>query len=406
MNGHPHVGTLLRNQARKSAATEAARAVRAAARPRALIGFDGFLDVIVRAVDTRASMRRDDYTPIITIDALARRIAAAAGRSANIELVEVERRFGGNGPLLAGALASLGSGVTFIGCVGEDAMRDPPGPVHPAFEPFASRCQRVFPVARPALTHALEFGDGKIMLNMPQAIQGVTWSTLTRDLGLDTIAGEVLRADLIGVVNWSIMAGVESILTGLRDCLQTPSLRVKPRKRIVIDLSDPAKRTREDLRRVLALLASLQAHADVTLGLNFAESLQVAEVLGVAPDPATPQSRDELAHACMRLAASIRESLQLACVAIHPREGAAGATVEHLEWIDGPLVLAPRLSTGAGDHFNAGFAFAQALGCSLGACLAMGVGVSGAYVRDAASPDAERLAAFLDALPEPEPAAV
>lgn len=405
MNAHPPVGTLLRKETRRSAAVEAADALRSTVRPRALVGFDGFLDVIVRAVDTRASMRTEDYTPIDTIEALARRIAAAAGRSANIELVEVERRFGGNGPLLAGALASLGTGVTFIGCVGEDAMREPPVPVHAAFEPFARRCERVLAVAPPALTHALEFGDGKIMFNMPKAIQGVTWSTLSRDLGLDAITSELMRADLIGVVNWSIMAGVESMLLGLRDCLQTPTLRGQPRKRIVIDLSDPAKRTREDLRRVLDLLASLQPCADVTLGLNFAESLQVAEVLGVAAGSATPQTRDELAQACMRLATMVRESLQLACVVIHPREGAAGATAGHLAWIDGPLVLAPRLSTGAGDHFNAGFAFAQALGCSLGACLAMGVGVSGAYVRDAASPDAPRLAAFLDDLPEPESAA-
>jgi hypothetical protein len=32
----------------------------------------------------------------------------------------------------------------------------------------------------------------------------------------------------------------------------------------------------------------------------------------------------------------------------------------------------------------------------------MGVGTSGAYVRDAGSPDAQRLAAFLDDLPEPD----
>lgn len=401
MNAHPHEGTILRYQTRKSAAAEAARVLRSGARPRALVGFDGFLDVILRAVDTRASMRTEDFTPIGTIGALSHRIAAAAGRSANIELVEVERRYGGNGPLLAGSLGALGAGVTYIGCVGEDAMEAPPGRVHDAFTPFASRCERVLAVAPPAVTHALEFGDGKIMFNMPQAIQGVTWATLLRDLSREAIIEAVRGADLIGVVNWSIMAGVDTILTGLRDDVLTHLSAGAPRKRMFIDLSDPAKRTRADLRRVLDLLASIQSRADVTLGLNLSEATQVASVLGASCDESMLDSIRTLPDGCITLAAGVQERLGLSCVVVHPRQGAAGATASQRMWIDGPMVRQPRLSTGAGDHFNGGFAFAQATGCSLEACLAMGVGASGAYVRDAGSPDAQRLAAFLDDLPEP-----
>ena len=313
MNAHPHEGTLLRNQTRKSAAAEAARVLRSGARPRALVGFDGFLDVILRAVDTRASMRTEDFTPIGTIGALSHRIAAAAGRSANIELVEVERRFGGNGPLLAGSLGALGAGVTYIGCVGEDAMEAPPGRVHDAFTPFASRCERVLAVAPPAVTHALEFGDGKIMFNMPQAIQGVTWATLLRDLGREAIIEAVRGADLIGVVNWSIMAGVDTILTGLRDDVLTHLSAGAPRKRMFIDLSDPAKRTRADLRRVLDLLASIQSRADVTLGLNLSEATQVASVLGASCDESMLDSIRTLPDGCITLAAGVQERLGLSC---------------------------------------------------------------------------------------------
>jgi len=62
-------------------------------------------------------------------------------------------------------------------------------------------------------------------------------------------------------------------------------------------------------------------------------------------------------------------------------------------------VREPRLSTGAGDHFNAGFAFGQVCGLPLDECLATGCGVSGAYVRDAQSPSRDRLIAFLNQLP-------
>ena len=68
------------------------------------------------------------------------------------------------------------------------------------------------------------------------------------------------------------------------------------------------------------------------------------------------------------------------------------------------MVARPALSTGAGDHFNAGFALGLALGVPLPAALAIGCATSGAYVRDAQSPDRPRLVKFLRDLPEPEQA--
>jgi sugar/nucleoside kinase (ribokinase family) len=89
-------------------------------------------------------------------------------------------------------------------------------------------------------------------------------------------------------------------------------------------------------------------------------------------------------------------------VQIHLRRGAAGATRTEAAWFDGPFTRTPRLSTGAGDHVNGGFSAGQVLGMPLAECLALGCAVSGAYVRDAASPGLERVAGFLRALPGPE----
>ena len=85
----------------------------------ALIGFDGFIDAITEAVDTRADMSPGGYTPIRTITQFAARAAAAAGKSTNIELVVTEERFGGNGPLMAGAMGRLQVPVTYVGGVGD-----------------------------------------------------------------------------------------------------------------------------------------------------------------------------------------------------------------------------------------------------------------------------------------------
>src|SRR5262245_49745394 len=136
---------------RQDIARAAAEALAAAPSPTALVGFDGFIDTIIDAVDVRSDMTPAGYRRIPTISAFAARCAAAAGRSANIERVVRERRFGGNGPLMAGALAQLGAEVTYIGAVGEDG-----GAIHPTFRAFAARCRRVIPTGPPSHTDCFE----------------------------------------------------------------------------------------------------------------------------------------------------------------------------------------------------------------------------------------------------------
>ena len=71
--------------------------------PKAVVGFDGFVDTIARAVGSRRSMEPGGYDAVPTIAAFGGRISAAAGKSMNMELVALEARGGGNGPLMAGA---------------------------------------------------------------------------------------------------------------------------------------------------------------------------------------------------------------------------------------------------------------------------------------------------------------
>jgi sugar/nucleoside kinase (ribokinase family) len=67
-------------------------------------------------------------------------------------------------------------------------------------------------------------------------------------------------------------------------------------------------------------------------------------------------------------------------------------------------VQQPKISTGAGDHFNAGFCLGLVLGFSLPESLCVGVATSGYYVRTAQSPTATELADFIAELPAPQPA--
>ena len=134
---------------------------------KALVGLDGFVDEIIAVVDNRYGP--DKYEPVATIAALGAKILNAAGASSNYELVVKQRKLGGNGPIMANALASLGLDVTYVGSLGYPN-------VHPVFHDFAGRA-RVISIAEPGHTDALEFDDGKLMLGKHESLCDVNWES-------------------------------------------------------------------------------------------------------------------------------------------------------------------------------------------------------------------------------------
>ena len=148
------------------------------------------------------------------------------------------------------------------------------------------------------------------------------------------------------------------------------------------------------------LLSLFEPKARVVLGLNLSEAGQVMNVLGLG---GAAESTD--ADGLIATAETIRAELGLTGVVVHPREGAAasmraevGTDSAHFR---GPYVAEPKLSTGAGDNFNAGFSLGLLAGLDAAGCLACGTGTSGFYVREARSPALPELARFLADLPDP-----
>jgi hypothetical protein len=402
-------------QARIEMARRAGAALERARTIPAFVGFDGFIDLIYDVADQRRDPSPTGYTRLATIQAFAARAASAAGKSANIEMVLRETRAGGNGPLMAGGLAGLGARVTYVGAIGEVAVNGPQGAswsVHPVYEAFSRICERVVPIGRPGSTDALEFDDGKLMLNHPEAVQEVTWDRLLDVVGRERLIELVRQSRFIGLVTWSLMGGVAGIWRGLIDQVFPAIAGDGIFRRVFVDLADPTRRPDGDLRVVIGLLREMDATVPVTLGLNLAEGERVAGVLGVPAsvdyDPGRDvRNLDSLGERVRALAADVRERAGLSCVVVHPREGAAGAARDDAgrvrsAWFEGPFVRRPKLSTGAGDHFNAGFGFAQAAGMGLEECLAIGVATSGAYVRDGGSAPRSRVVDLLQTLPGAE----
>jgi sugar/nucleoside kinase (ribokinase family) len=70
--------------------------------------------------------------------------------------------------------------------------------------------------------------------------------------------------------------------------------------------------------------------------------------------------------------------------------------------VDGPFIAQPLITTGAGDHFNAGFCLGKSLGLDDEMSLLAGVTASGFYVRNAQSPRLIDLADMLRHWPSQE----
>src|SRR5437764_11441262 len=103
---------LTREQVCELASAKLAAAAAQLPAMKALVGLDGFVDEIIAVVDKRHG--HESYDAVKTIQNFGGEISEAAGQSCNYELVVKQMKLGGNGPIMANALASLGMSVTYL----------------------------------------------------------------------------------------------------------------------------------------------------------------------------------------------------------------------------------------------------------------------------------------------------
>jgi sugar/nucleoside kinase (ribokinase family) len=347
-----------------------------AAHMSAFVGLDGFVDEILHVVDKRESA--EVYTRLPTIAQLAARLAAAAGKSTNIELVQHITKLGGNGPIMANALASFGIKVTYLGVLGYPSL-------HPIFLDFAKRAE-VHSISNPGTTDALEFDDGKIMVGKHASLKEVTWETIQARFGRERFAEKFGASDLVGFVNWTMLPYMSDLWEALLKEI-CPSM-IGPRRTIFFDLADPEKRTRADIAHALDLIGRFEQYFNVILGLNEKEAHEIGDVFGIRPSDATPEALLEFG---LRMA----PYLKAGTLVIHPVSYALAVSEGRAVMAPGPFTPKPLITTGAGDHFNSGFCLGRLLGLDNEMSLLTGVSTSGYYVRTAQSPSIPQIAAML-----------
>ena len=351
-----------------------------AGRMTAFVGLDGFVDEILHVVDKRDSAV--SFQRLATISQLAGRVAAAAGKSTNLETVNLVTKLGGNGPIMANALASFGLKVTYLGNLGWPNL-------HPVFADFAKHAD-VHSIAEPGHTDALEFDDGKVMIGKISSLNDVNWANILSRFGRDKFTAQLTGADLVGFVNWTMLTYMGQIWEAT---LKEICPAIKGKRRVMFfDLADPEKRKPDDIRQALKTIAEFGKFFDVILGLNEKEGYEIGEVLGL-------DTHDHSPDGLGRLAVEINRRVPVGTLVIHPVSYALAVSQGVVSLVEGPFTPKPVITTGAGDHFNSGFCLGKLLGLDNAQSVLTGVTTIGHYVRTAQSPAIPDLAKMLRAWP-------
>lgn len=341
-----------------------------------IIGFDGFVDEIVHAVDKR--LDSNTWSRIDYMQDFAKRIEKAAGLSTNIELVPMVEKIGGNGPIMCLALAQHESNITYIGALGSPA-------IHPVFMGLPENVH-VVSIANFGHTDAVEFKDGKLMLGkLKPILSDVNYENMLRYLPKEQLIALLDNVDLFATVNWSMLPHMTSMWQRMvTDIL--PHLQKRDQKPFMfIDLADPEKRVHQEIIDALNVLSSFNSYFNVVLGLNKKEAYDIATIFGL---DASHKSLKDVNH-------FIYDKLNIYGVVVHPVDQSS-AVIHHTYYHNvGPLAKNPRLTTGAGDNFNAGFMFGLTLDLDISDALLLGMATSGFYVRQARSPKYSELIQFL-----------
>lgn len=106
------------------------------------IGFDGFVDQMIRVVERRENI--DEFVPVKSVTQFGNIILASSGHSTLREIVCTAENAGGCAINTGDGLASLGTEVRFYGTVGS--------PVHRAFEGVTKRFAKIEDLGEPGKT--------------------------------------------------------------------------------------------------------------------------------------------------------------------------------------------------------------------------------------------------------------
>ena len=322
-------------------------------------GFDAFIDTVVRLVKEQS--RDQTNSTFETVASFGQYVLAKSGGSFSLESQEITNKIGGNMLIMSHALGSLGATVN---CVGSFGWPD----LHPAFRDISPRCH-VHSFGQPGTCLAVEFNDGKMMIANMTPLQNANWAHLKAKIGLPTLQNLFTNCHAFCLLNWGEIVTCNDIWMGILDDILA---HYSPKNQPIafFDLSDFSNRPANELALALGLMRRFAQHSRVVLSLNQNETRLLYQFL-------TNQTANENFE---NMGKYIFEQLALNTLVIHSARRAWAFEASGVVEAEVAEITQPKILTGAGDHFNAGFLLGKLLNFAPFQALNLANGVAAEYI--------------------------
>jgi len=336
---------------------------------------DGFIDEVWELVDSRASLAK--YTPVSKMTHFGQRIIGVGTGGMGIELVKKRRDYGGFTANIGYATARLGINTTMVGLFGK-------GEIDPVFAPVRA-VSNMITMGDAAVTHALEFDDGKILMTHMGVVLEVDWNRLVREIGISKLTELITEADIIGIGYWSCLPDFDNMVE--QACELIP-LDGKER-RFFFDFADVRKRDTDSLVNTLAVLRQLNTKCPMILSMNEHEAAIIFELQG--------ETLDNVGRPVAEKTGAVRTKLGLDELVIHtPQYAVAASSKEPPALMLQKYCEKPVRTAGAGDTFNGGYIAATMAGLDIAERLFVANETVSFFLNTGNAPNRKDLNSWLD----------
>jgi hypothetical protein len=341
---------------------------------KAFLGFDACIDNIVRVVKDKDE--NDEHGFYSNSRDFAEFLISRENRSCGIELHTHLSKIGGNMVITGNALGNLGVRAD---CVGTFGLPE----ILPVFMSMSENCQ-LHTVGETITATALEFNDSKFILFDPDPYNNLNWDSIKATLGLEEITQLFKGKQLISFLNWSEIQNSSQIWEGILEEI-IPGLESSERAKIFFtDFSDCSRKPKDEIKLVIDILGRFRKYFKVVISLNQNE----ADLVGGALKIKGYSSDEEFIK---QLFSVINSDV----LVIHRPKDAMAFDGKVFERCDTFFCKEPKILTGGGDNFNAGFCYSLLCELDMYQSLLVANAVSGSYVKTGISPDLYNLINFL-----------
>ncbi|NBB78572.1 MAG: hypothetical protein GVY36_03900 [Verrucomicrobia bacterium] len=336
-----------------------------------LLGCDGFVDETYEIVEERKS--QTDFSTMQNLRMFGELLVERADGGVGVELVPKRRCEGGFGVNTARLAGVLGLNPVLPGLYGKNE-------IDPAFDEFKDSC-RLYSLGDPALTIALEFNDGKVLMSNLEAVSNLTWDDFEEFFGPEKLHEMFSGVDILGLGYWSLTADFDNLFKGFMKQYES----LEPPRRMFFDFADIKKKSSESFMESLQLITSYNAKIPMTLSLNEHEVFELFSRTGIECSDRSPAS---VATALT----TARQKIGFDELIVHTPEFAAASSTD-----DGEAhALQERQtevvrSAGAGDSFNGGYICASLGEIPIKERLVIANAATAYFVTHAAAPTKEAL---------------